>query len=136
MIDSNFTQPRVFILGDGSLLSEGVKEILKNEPDLIVSSATYLDHPPFLDIAGWTLPDAILVCDSGLVELAQIFNVLSSQQLVMSLFIIVVRLSTNKIDFYANASFVEGKIFGKRKQITSMTRSDLISMLKRTHRKR
>jgi hypothetical protein len=134
MIDSKFAQQRVFIIGDGSLLSEGVKKILKEEPDLIVSSATYLDHPPFLDIVEWTLPDTILVCDSGLVELTHIFNFLSSQKLVMSLLIIVVQLSNNMIDVYADASFVEGKIFGKPKQIIPMTRRDLINLLMQNHR--
>jgi hypothetical protein len=135
MMDSKLTQQHVFIIGDGTLLSEGVTEILKHEPDLIISSATYSDHPPFLDMAEWTLPDAILVCDSGLVELAHIFNILSSQRLVLSLFIIIIRLSTNKIDCYANASFVEGEIFGKRKEIVTMTRLDLVNILKRDYRK-
>jgi hypothetical protein len=134
-MDSKFNQLRVFIISDGTLLSEGVKEILNSEPDLIVSGATYSNYPPFLDIAEWIPPDAILVCDTGLVELDHIFNALSSQKLLMSLFFIVVRLSTNKIDVYENASIVDGRIFGRPGELIPKTRHDLISLLKRNHRK-
>jgi hypothetical protein len=134
MMDSIINKFHVTVIGDGSLLSEGVTQILATETDLHISAATYSDDHPFLEIVEWIPPDAILVCDTGVVEMGHIFNVLSSQQLVMGLLIIIIRLSTNMIDCYANASFEEGKIAGELMQIMPMARSDLINMLKRNHR--
>ena len=133
MLNSNLAQQHVVVIGDGSMLSESVTQILEQETDILVSSATYSGNPAFLNIAEWNLPEAILVCDSGLDNLTHTFDAISSQLLVVGLLIIVIRLSNNTIDVYANASYAEGKILSKPKHIVPMTQQALIHILKRNH---
>jgi hypothetical protein len=43
MLQSNFVQQRVFIVGDGSLFDEGITHLLTHETNFLVSHATYSD---------------------------------------------------------------------------------------------
>jgi hypothetical protein len=129
IMDTELIQQRVLVIGDGSLLSEGVTKILEQQPHLLISGTPYLDYPPFVNIAEWVVPDVILVCDAGSVELGRVFYALSAQQLVIGLMIIVVGMANNMIDVYPNASFVDGRIHGRPRKVVPMTQRDLINLL-------
>ncbi len=133
MLESISIQQRVFVIGDGSLLSEGVTRILEEETSLRVSCATYSDDQSFLDIIVWDKPEVILVCESGKLDVTHIFEVVLSQQFVIGLLIIIIRLSNNMIDVYANATLDGGKFIGKPKQISPMTKKNLLIAVRRNH---
>ena len=86
-----FTQPRVFIVGDGFLLDQGVTHMLTHETDLLISHALYSDDFAFLNVNTQDQPDMILVNESGLLNVEHILEFISSHPIVKGLLIIVVQ---------------------------------------------
>jgi len=125
-LDSNFTQQRVFIVGEDSLLDEGVTHLLAQRTDFLVSRAKFSDELAFLNTVKQDLPDVILVCESGSLDVARILVLVSSFAMVMRLLVVVVRLHNNVIDVYKRPMIVAGKIHFKPQRIIAETENDLL----------
>ncbi len=127
MSQSKLTQQRVFIVGNGSLFDDGVTRLLAHKTNLSVSRVTYFNDLAFLDDFKSDLPDVILICESGSLEAAHIFDLVSSHSTVTGFRIVVIRLHNNVIDIYARPAFVAGELSGKPRRITARTSDELVS---------
>jgi hypothetical protein len=133
MLQSNITQQRVSVVGEGTLLEVGVTNLLTTRTDLLVSRAIYSNDIAFLDIIKRDRPDVLLVCESGLLDTVRILILVLSPPIVTSLRIVIVRLRTNVIDVYARPIVVEGKLFRKPRRIMVKTEDDLLNAIRRKH---
>lgn len=124
-----FTQPRVFIIGDGFLLDQGVTQMLTHETDLLISHALYSDDFAFLNVNKQDQPDVILVNESGLLNVEHILEFISSHPIVKGLLIIVVRLWNSVVDIYERPIFIAGKVSWISRRISANTINDLINVV-------
>ena len=74
MLQSNLTERRVFVVGNGSLFDEGVIHLLTHETDLIVSRAIYSDNLAFQRMIRQDQPDVLLVCESNTMDTERILD--------------------------------------------------------------
>jgi hypothetical protein len=99
-LQTNFSQQKIFVVGDGSVFDEGVSHLLKNKTDLLVSHAIYSEDLSFLENIKSEQPEMILVNDSGSLNVERILEFTLSQLLMMDLRIVVVQLRDSVIDIY------------------------------------
>ncbi len=136
MSDSNFTQQHVFIVGEDLLFDEGVTNLLAQRTDLLLSHAKFSDERVFLNTVKQELPDVIVVCESGSLDVARILDLVSSQALLMRLLlavIVVIRLHNNVIDVYERPKIAAGKINFKPRRIIAQTENDLLNIVSRKY---
>jgi hypothetical protein len=133
MLQSNITQQRIFLVGEGLLFDEIVTQLLTFGTDLLVSRAIYSDNLAFLNIIEGNRPDAMLICDSGALDPARILALVSSHPLTTGLRTVVARLDNNVLDVYARPICVEGKMYSRPRQIIARTGNDLINILRRKY---
>jgi len=131
MLNSNLSLQHVFIVGDGSILNEGVKQILTQETDMHVSSATYTDDHAFLNTIELDRPDVFLLCESDSLDPNRIVVLVSALLAAMELLIVVVRLHNNMIDVYARPASFVGVLSYKPRRIIARTGNDLVNALRR-----
>lgn len=125
MLDSNFTQQRVFVVGQDSLFEEGITRILERA-DILVSHAKFSDELTFLNTVKQDLPDVILVCESFSIGAARILD-LVSEQAMMSMLVVVIRLHNNTVDIYGRSMNVAGKTNSQPQRIIVETGNDLLN---------
>ena len=101
--------------------------MLTHRTDLLLSRAIYSNDFTSLDNINSDKPDVILVCESGPLEAARIFDLVSSYPTVIGLRIVVISLRNNVIDVYSRPTFAAGKISAKPRRITARTGDDLVS---------
>lgn len=131
MLQSNVTQQRISVVGEGSLFDEGVAHLLTHKTDLLVSRAIYSDDLAFLEIIKRDRPDVMLVCESGLLDTVRILILVLSPPIVMRLRIVIVQLASNVIDVYARPIVVAGKMSRKTRRIIVKTEDDLLNAVRR-----
>lgn len=134
MMPSDSTQQHVLVVGDGSLLDEGVTHLLRDGTDLRISHTTCSDDHIFLNSIELAQPDVILVSESGSFEIDHILDLFSSHLIVMGLPIIIVRCQEGTIDVYENLAFTAGKTSSQPERISVRTGDDLLSVVKRKYR--
>ena len=132
MLKENLAEKHVLIVGEGSLLDEGIAQILTQESDLFVSRATYSDELAFVNMVNGDQPDVILVCESGALNTKLIIDLVSSQIPLMGL-LIIIRLNNNVIEMFAKPINVAGRPAYRPRHIVAKTRSDLLEVLRREH---
>ena len=138
MLNVDKTQ-QVFIVGDGSMFDSAVTKLLTYGTNLRVSHALYSDPPDFLDLINWdTLPEAILINESGLLDADHILGqvstrIVSTEPIKLGMRIIIVRLNANAMDVYTQPVFVAGKMTGKPRRINIRTGDDLLSVMTSDH---
>jgi hypothetical protein len=129
MLQPDYTQQRVFVIGEGSLFDEGVKHMLSQRPDLLVSSLIFGGGLGFLNYIRLAQPDVVLVCESTSLHTTDILDLFSSPPIMMELRIVIIRLRDNRIDVYAEPILVAGNISRRRQQITAKNEDDLLKAL-------
>ena len=130
MLDSNFTQQRVFIVGDDSLFDEGVTDMLAQRTDFLVSHVTFSDDFAFMDTVRQDLPDVMLICESDSLDPVRILDLVSSHTIAMGLLVVVIRLYNNVVDIYERPIIVGGKMYFTSQQIIATTGNDLLNTIK------
>ena len=133
MLVSNFTQERVFVVGEDSLFDEGVTHLLTQRTDFLVSHAKFSDDHVFINTIKEDLPNVILVCESGSLDTARILNLVSSHAMMMRLLVVVIRLYSNVIDVYERPKIAAGKMYINSQRIVAVTEDDLLNAIRRKH---
>lgn len=133
MLPSKSTQ-HVVVVGDGSLLDEGITQLLRQGADLLISHAIYSDDHFFLNSIEQAQPDMILVSESGAFGVEHILYLFSSHLIVKGLPIVVVRRCESMLDVYENPTFVAGRISCQPERISVRTGADLLSVVKRQYK--
>ena len=126
MLTSNFTQQSVFIVGEGSLLDDGITQLLTTKTNSLVSRAVYSDEFAIKS----NQSDVILICESGSMDTTHILDLIFSQSMATRLLIMIIRLRNNVIDVYARPIFVAGKMSNYPQRIVARTGDDLLNALR------
>ena len=74
MLTSNFTQQSVFIVGEGSLLDDGVTQLLTTKTNSLVSRAIHSDEFSIKS----NQSNVILICESGSMDVTHILDLIFS----------------------------------------------------------
>ena len=127
MLNSTTTQKRVFIVGECVLFDDGITQLLEHKTNSLVSRAVYSDENAIKS----NQSDAVLICESGSVDISHILNLISSHGMATLLLIMIIRLRNNVIDIYVRPIFVEGRVSGSPQRIVARTGDDLVNALKR-----
>ena len=126
MLNSSSTQQRVFIVGEGALLDDGITQLLEHKTNSLVSRAVHSDENAIKSNES----DAVLICESDSVDTSHILNLISSPGMAALLLIMIIRLRNNVIDIYPRPTFVAGKVAGRPQRIVARTGEDLVNALK------
>ena len=123
MSQRNIPPWRVIVVGASSLFEEGVTKLLAEEPNLQVSSITYIDDITLLQEISHAQPDMVVLNEARLLDsvrtvelLMKILEDLTNSQ------VIVIRPDSNTIDIY------------EKREITAYEGADLLALI-RNHNK-
>lgn len=125
MLTSNFTQQSVFIVGEGSLLDDGVTQLLTTKTNSLVSRAIHSDEFSIKS----NQSNVILICESGSMDVTHILDLIFSHPMTTILLIMIIRLRNNVIDVYARPAFVAGRMSDSPQRIVARTGDDLLNVL-------
>lgn len=128
MLNSNFTQQHVFIVGEGTLFDDGITHLLTTKTNSLVSRAVYSDEFAIKSDQS----DVILICESFSMDVAHILDLIFSRPMIPILLIMIIRLRNNVIDIYSRPAFVAGKISNSPQQIVARTAEDLLNALRQS----
>ena len=100
MLQSPFLPQCVYILGNGSMLDEGVTHVLSSRTKLRVWGRQYQDDTTFLKDVSLARPDVILVNEMDSSDSIRILKLLSAVPSFIGMRVIFLRLCNNMIDVY------------------------------------
>ena len=112
---------KIVIVESGSLLEDGVEDILRQEDDFSISALTYRDDATFLSDLIDMQPDIILLNEEGPLNSAHVFKLLADWSFLVTVRIIAIHLEDNWIDLY------------ERKRIFATQISDLTGLIRRQY---
>ena len=119
MSQRNIPPWRVIVVGASSLFEEGVTKLLAEEPNLQVSSITYIDDITLLQEISHAQPDMVVLNEARLLDsvrtvelLMKILEDLTNSQ------VIVIRPDSNTIDIY------------EKREITAYEGGDLLALIR------
>jgi DNA-binding NarL/FixJ family response regulator len=101
---------KIMIVESGSLLEDGVKNILRQEKDFNISGLAYHDDAAFLSGLVEVQPDIILLNEDGPISSAHVFELLIDWSFLVSVRIIAIHLEHNRIDLYERRSIFATQI--------------------------
>jgi DNA-binding NarL/FixJ family response regulator len=90
----------VLIVGIGSVLEQGVQNLLAQEPNVRVWNAGYTNEGAFRQDVLRTRPDVILFHELGALDAGRIFDLLRAISTLEALRVIVLRSSSTAMDLY------------------------------------
>ena len=126
MLTSNFTQQSVFIVGEGSLLDDGITQLVATKTNSLVSRAVYSDEFAIKS----NQSGVILICESGSMDTTHVLDLIFSQSMATILLILIIRLRNNVIDIYARPAFVAGRMSNSPQRIVARTGDDLLNAMR------
>jgi hypothetical protein len=129
MLDVQPTQKCIAIIGNGSLFDEGIAEWLTRDTSFRVSHIVYPGDGSFLNLIKRDRPDAILICESGMLGIEPILDSLSTDPIAIGLLILAIRLSHPVIEVYERPGVKAGGIPHRPRSIVEGTVNDLIHLL-------
>lgn len=128
MLNSNFTQQNVLIMGDGSMFDKEITQLLTDESNLLVSHAIYSEDLAFLNmIRPEHRPEVLVINVSGLLDMAHILASLSLRPRVMGMRLVFVQLYKNLINVYMRPIFFTEKMFFRPRRIFPLTDDKLLN---------
>ena len=110
---------RVLIVQSGSVLDEGVENLLMREADLEVSGRNYADEAAFVQDVVRTQPDAVVLNEAGPLNLARIMELLNDCPTLETVRVVIVRLDDNTIDVF------------ERQRVIATQVGDLVRLIRR-----
>jgi chemotaxis response regulator CheB len=109
---------RVLIVGTGSVLDDGIHQLLHDVPALRVSSIIFTTEDAFLDTLSGVCPDVIVLNEDCPLSSMRIFELLENVTKPIALRVLVLRADDNTIDMY------------ERKQTKATATNDLLALIR------
>ena len=110
---------RVLLIGDDSLLTEGVAGLLMAELNLNVSDLTYTDDTTFVEAIQRLKPEVVVLKETPLLDLARFFHLLRDVPFEEALRVIVIREDDRALDVY------------ERQHVIPTRSQDLVALIRR-----
>lgn len=91
---------RVLLVETGSVLDEGIRELVISTWELEVAISVYVNPPTFYEDVAHFLPDVIVMCDLPPLNWTRIPELMHGIQIQKTLRLIVVRSDENMLEVY------------------------------------
>lgn len=100
MLTSPQSSRRVLLIGDSSLLKEGLASLLMAELNLEVSDITYTDDTAFVEAVLRVRPEVVVLKETPSLNLARFFQLLRDVPFEQALRVIVISVEDKALDVY------------------------------------
>jgi hypothetical protein len=110
---------RVLIVGDGSLLDEGLRRLLAGKEFLEVANITYTDEATLRDHIFTLKPDTIVLYEGGPLSVNRVFELGADIPGLKRLRVITILVDSNAVDVV------------ERRQVVAVGSADLLTLLRR-----
>jgi DNA-binding NarL/FixJ family response regulator len=100
MSPSSQTSRRVLVIGDSTLLQEGIASLLMAELGLEVSNITYTSDTAFVQVIRDIQPEVVVLKESPSLNLARFFRLLRNVPFEQALRVIVLHVEDKTLDVY------------------------------------
>ena len=128
MLQSPFLPQCVYILGNGSMLDEGVTHVLSSRTKLRVWGRQYQDDTTFLKDVSLARPDVILVNEMDSSDSIRILKLLSAVPSFIGMRVIFLRLCNNMIDVYDRRDELD-TVYDRKTGVIATASHDLVKVI-------
>lgn len=128
MLQSTFSPQRVYVLGNGSLLDEGVTQVLSSKTQFMISGRKYKDDKTFLKDMELARPDIILVNETDSYDSLHILKLLSSVPSFIGVRVIFLRLYNNIVEVY-DRRFEQDSVYDRQHIAVTSVSNDLVNII-------
>ena len=128
MLQSPFLPQCVYILGNGSMLDEGVTHVLSSRTRLRVWGRQYQDDTTFLKDVSLARPDVILVNEMDSSDSIRILKLLSAVPSFIGMRVIFLRLCNNMIDVYDRRDELD-TVYDRKTGVIATASHDLVKVI-------
>ena len=125
---SHSSPVKIFVLGDGSLLDEGIGNMLKLHPQLDVTRIPYIDDARLHDLAYLEHPYTILINEFDALDIVHITSLIFSVPSAFFRRVIVVRGRNSRLDVYDGPTTQAPAVVGQRKSVVVKTKEEFINL--------
>ncbi len=119
---------KIYVLGDGSLLDEGIGNMLNLDPQLNVTRILSIDDARLRELAYLEHPYTILINKSGEHDIAWVIRLIFSVPSAFARRVIVVHGRTSRLDVYDGSTAQAPAVVGPRKSIVVRTKEEFINL--------
>jgi len=128
MSNSHSSPARIIILGNGSLLDEGVTNILSLHPQLSVTNFPYTDDNTLYDLVNSERPNTVFINESNAFDMGQVIGLIFSVPSASVRCVIVVHAENSRLDvYYRPATRLPVKMY-RRKSVMVDTKEEFINL--------
>lgn len=91
---------KIFVLGNGTLLDEGISNILVDQSQLSVTRVLYTNDNTLYDLVNFEHPYAIILNEFDTLDVQHVIRLIFSLPMAFVRYVIVVHIENNKLDIY------------------------------------
>ncbi|MBI5353195.1 MAG: hypothetical protein HZB50_11200 [Chloroflexi bacterium] len=125
---SHSSPARIFILGNGSLLDEGVTNILSLHPQLSVTNFSYTNDNTLYDLVNLERPNTIFINESNALDIGHIIGLIFSVPSASVRCVIVVHSENSMLDVYYRPATRLPVTMYRRKSVMVDTKEEFINL--------
>ena len=125
---SHSSPVKIYVLGSGSLLDEGITNMLNLQPQLNVTKIPYIDDARLHDLANLEHPYTILINEFDVRDITRIVILLFSAPSAFARRVIVVRDRNSKLDVYDKPMAHVPTANYQRKSVVVKTKQEFIDL--------
>ena len=119
---------KIFVLGNGSLLDEGISDMLIPHSQLNVTRITYTDDRTLYDLVNFEHPYAVFISEFDTLDLERVVSLIFSVPSSCVRGVIVVHDENSELDVYYRPATDAPVTTYRRKSIVVNTKEDFINL--------
>ena len=128
MSDSYPSPVKIFILGNGTLLDEGVTHMLVNHSQLSVTRISYTDDNTLYDLVNFERPNTIFINESNALDVGHVIGLIFSVPSASVRCVIVVHSENSMLDVYYRPATRLLVTKYRRKSVVVRTKEEFINL--------
>ena len=128
MLCSQPSPVKIFVLGDGSLLDEGIGNLLTLYSQLSVTRITYTDENTLCGLVDFEQPSAIFISKFDALDIGRVVGSIFSGSSAFVRCVIVANIENSKLDVYRPATHAPA-VTVCRKSIVINTKEELVDLV-------
>jgi hypothetical protein len=118
---------KIFVLGNGTLLDEGISNLLIPHSQLSVTRILYIDDNTLYDLLNFEHPYAIFINKFDTLDIQRVIRLIFSVPLAFVRCVIVVHVENSKLDVYMPTTYAPVTTY-RRKSIVVNTKEEFINL--------
>jgi hypothetical protein len=128
MSNSLASPAKIFVLGNGSLLDEGISSILSLTPQFRVTRILYTDDITLFNLVNFEHPFAVFINEFDALDIGHVVRLIFSVPLAFVSSVIVAHIENSRFDVYMPARHAPVTTV-RRKSIAVKTKEELINLV-------